>query len=204
MKYLFIFVLLLIFFAVASQNYSPINVNSSEINDTSGNSIPYKTLKNHQAYSVRMYPKLTIATAKFEVDSYSENASDGFRKIAAYIFGGNSSNQRIKMTSPVQVNMIKNPSMSFFMPQGLELSSLPQPENASILLEEQDSRIVAVIGFSGWASDKVLQEKFIELKEYLKSDGIEFEDCYSFLGYNPPYKILNRRNEVTIPLINYK
>ena len=36
------------------------------------------------------------------------------------------------------------------------------------------------------------------------NESIEFEDTYSFLGYNPPFQLLNRKNEVIIPLTNYK
>ena len=64
-------------------------------------------------------------------------------------------------------------------------------------------KIVASIEFSGWASDSVLEEKFKELKNKLIENKIDFEDNYSYLGYNPPYQLVNRKNEVIIKLINY-
>jgi len=108
------------------------------------------------------------------------------------------------MTAPVQMDMGSNPSMSFFMPEGLSVEDLPTPDRKDVSVHIQPSKIVAVIQFSGWASDKVLKEQFNKLKTKLKKEGIEFEDSYSYLGYNPPYKLFNRKNEVIIPLVNYK
>ena len=90
------------------------------------------------------------------------------------------------------------------MPNNMNSADLPKPNRTDVLVQVQPSKIVAVIEFSGWASDQVLQEQFNLLKTKLKKESIDFEDSYSFLGYNPPYKLFNRKNEVTITLKNYK
>ena len=108
------------------------------------------------------------------------------------------------MTSPVQMNFGSSPTMSFFMPVNIDSKDLPTPNRKDVSLSIQPSIIVAVIEFSGWASDRVLKKQFSHLKEKLKKESIEFEDSYSFLGYHPPYKLINRKNEVIIPLTNYK
>jgi hypothetical protein len=101
------------------------------------------------------------------------------------------------------MDMGSEPSMSFFMPAGVTVTDLPEPNRSDIDLHVQPSKIVAVIKFSGWASDKVLEKQFNILKSKLKKASIEFEDTYSYLGYNPPYKLINRKNELIIPLVNY-
>ncbi len=176
---------------------------NAEANNTE-KTIKYEVLESKNGFQIRKYPDLTVATTKLNDNSYSNNSSSGFRKIASYIFGGNSSNMQIAMTSPVQMEMGTEPTMSFFMPNNMNSADLPKPNRTDVLVQVQPSKIVAVIEFSGWASDQVLQEQFNLLKTKLKKESIDFEDSYSFLGYNPPYKLFNRKNEVTITLKNYK
>tara|TARA_B110000438_G_scaffold77851_1_gene78023 strand:- start:2815 stop:3480 length:666 start_codon:yes stop_codon:yes gene_type:complete len=177
---------------------------SKSIEDKKTNTIEYETLATKEGFQIRKYPELTVASTELSSNSYSNNSSVGFRKIASYIFGGNSSNEQIAMTSPVQMNLGSSPTMSFFMPANRDPKDLPIPNRNDVSLRIQPSQIVAVIAFSGWASDRVLKKQFSLLKEKLKKESIEFDDSYSFLGYNPPYKLINRKNEVIIPLTNYK
>jgi hypothetical protein len=165
--------------------------------------IEYTTLEDKDGIQIREYSELVVASTKLNSSTYAGNSNTGFRKIASYIFGGNSENLQIAMTSPVQMDMGSEPSMSFFMPAGVTVTDLPEPNRSDIDLHVQPSKIVAVIKFSGWASDKVLEKQFNILKSKLKKASIEFEDTYSYLGYNPPYKLINRKNELIIPLVNY-
>ena len=165
--------------------------------------INYEVLESKDGFEIRKYPELTVATTELNSSSYSDNSRVGFRKIASYIFGGNSSKEQIAMTSPVQMDMGSEPSMSFFMPGNSDPSDLPDPNRNDVIVTLQPSQVVAVIEFSGWASDDVLSKQFSLLKSKLKKNSIAFENTYSYLGYNPPYKLINRRNEVIIPLKNY-
>ena len=38
----------------------------------------------------------------------------------------------------------------------------------------------------------------------LVKEKLNYINKFSFLGYNPPYEVMNRRNEVVVELINYK
>jgi len=204
MKYLFLIGLIALTFVVISRNSATQQSTDSSSSNTDTNSVQYKTIAVKNGFEIREYPSLAVASTELNSRSYSENSNSGFRKIASYIFGGNSSNQQISMTSPVQMDMGENPSMSFFMPENLNIDDLPVPNRKDVYVHIQPSKIVAVIQFSGWASDTVLEEQFNKLKVKLKKEGIEFEDSYSYLGYNPPYKLINRKNEVIIPLSNFK
>jgi hypothetical protein len=168
------------------------------------NTIKYETLETKDGFQIRKYPELTVASTDLSSSSYSKNSSSGFRKIATYIFGGNSSEQKIAMTSPVQMEMGIDPTMSFFMPGDMDPKNYPTPNRKDVTVHVQPSKTVAVIEFSGWASDKVLKQKFNALKSKLKKESIEFEDSFSYLGYNPPYQLVNRKNELIIELTNYK
>jgi len=206
MKYLLFSTFIFLVTIVISQSFNSNEISKEQkaetLNDV--NTISYEVLASENGYQIRKYPELTVATTELNSRSYSNNSSTGFRKIASYIFGGNSSNQQIAMTSPVQMDMGSEPTMSFFMPGNLDPTELPTPNRKDVVVTVQPSRIVAVIRFSGWASDKVLNKQFKLLKSKLKKESIEFVDSYSFLGYNPPYKLINRKNEVIIPLTDYK
>lgn len=198
MKFLLLTFFILIMSIVISQS---LNSRAKSSNDT--RTINYEVLKSKDGFEIRKYPELTVATTQFNSNSYSGNSRVGFRKIASYIFGGNSSKEQIPMTSPVQMDMGSEPSMSFFMPGNVNPSDLPDPIRNDVIVTVQPSQVVAVIEFSGWASDDVLTKQFSLLKSKLEKDSIEFENTFSYLGYNPPYKLINRRNEVIIPLKNY-
>jgi len=42
------------------------------------------------------------------------------------------------------------------------------------------------------------------LKEELTKANIKHSNQFSFLGYDPPYQVENRRNEVVVELIDFK
>jgi len=195
------YILLSAFILVALITISQIVVSKST-SDT--NTIKYETLATKDGFQVRKYPELTVASTELSSSSYSNNSSIGFRKIASYIFGGNSAKQQIPMTSPVQMEMGTDATMSFFMPGDMEPKDYPTPNRKDVTIHIQPSKIVAVIEFSGWASDKVLKQQFNTLKSKLKKASIEFEDSFSYLGYNPPYQLINRKNELIIVLNNYE
>ena len=197
MKYIIITVLVLIAAVIVSQIYI-----SSGTDKT--NTIEFETLAYKNGYQIRKYSEMTVASTELDSSSYSRVSSQGFRKIASYIFGGNSSSEQIAMTSPVQMEMGSKTTMSFFMPGNKEVKDLPTPNLKDVYINVQPSKTVAVIEFSGWASDEVLEQQFNLLKEKLDAELIAYEDNFSFLGYNPPYQLFNRKNEVIIPLITFQ
>jgi hypothetical protein len=55
-----------------------------------------------------------------------------------------------------------------------------------------------VIKFSGYASDEAIKKQSARLAGMLNDKGIEFYGTFRYLGYNPPYQFINRRNEVIV------
>jgi hypothetical protein len=94
-------------------------------------------------------------------------------------------------------------TMSFVMPSSYDMDDLPDPVNAKIKMHETGSRITASIRFSGYANDEKIQTKINELKQILESKGLKYEGEFSYLGYNPPYQVVNRRNEILVTLVDY-
>jgi hypothetical protein len=123
----------------------------------------------------------------------------GFRTLAGYIFGGNESETQISMTSPVHMNISGDrSSMSFVMPSTYNPDNLPKPDNSRVIIEKSKDEYVAVIKFSGYASDNTIKKQSEKLRKLLIENGIEFYGNFRYLGYNPPYQFINRRNEIIV------
>ena len=163
---------------------------------------PYTVLEKDGDIEIRLYPPATLATVQSKAKSYSEMASPGFRTLAGYIFGGNESETQIAMTSPVQMDINDSlSSMSFVMPEGYDMNNLPKPNNSQVILSQTEEQVMAAIRFSGFADDESREKHKQELLNYLNSKGIQTKGNFKFLGYNPPYQLVGRRNEVVIEIV---
>jgi hypothetical protein len=123
--------------------------------------------------------------------------------LAGYIFGDNEKNEKIAMTTPVVMDLGDTTKMSFKVPDGYTIEKLPQPNNSNIVFEQQEEKIIAAIRFDGWASDEKIEHYTRILTAALAKEKIEHQSTFSFLGYNPPFELINRRNEIAVELINY-
>jgi hypothetical protein len=163
---------------------------------------PYTVLEKDGDIEIRLYPSATLATVQSTAKSYGEMASPGFRTLAGYIFGGNESETQIAMTSPVQVDINDSlSSMSFVMPEGYDMNNLPKPNNSAVILSKTNEQVMAAIRFRGFADDSDREKHKQELAAYLNSKGIQTKGNFKFLGYNPPYQLVGRRNEVVIEIV---
>ena len=164
----------------------------------------YAVLEKNGNFEIRYYPDAVLATIGLKETSYKETASRGFRKLAGYIFGGNESNTSIAMTSPVEMSFSDTGStMSFTMPSSYRIEQLPAPDDPAIRLHVSEKEYVAVISFGGFSSDADIRFYTEKLEKELNSRNIKIIGNYRYLGYNPPYEIFGRRNEIAV-LIDYK
>jgi hypothetical protein len=146
---------------------------------------------------LRQYDAVIQARTPMDEDP---DSSGGFRTLAGYIFGGNAQEQKIAMTAPVERTLsLENNYMAFTMPRQYSMEKLPEPEDKRVSLHEVPSRTLAVMRFSGWARDGVVQKKVQELLSTLSSHGIEPLGDPSLAQYNPPWTLpWLRRNEVVV------
>jgi len=152
-------------------------------------------------FEIRFYPEATFATVYSNATNYKSLASNGFRKLAGFIFGGNKENESIAMTAPVRMSMSeKGSSMSFVMPEKYDTKNLPTPNNAEITIQKSRPEYVAVISFGGYASDEKIKEYNDKLIQILTKENIKIKGPFSFLGYNAPFQFMGRTNEVIIPI----
>jgi hypothetical protein len=163
----------------------------------------YQVLKKYENFEIRKYEAALFSSVKLGNKGYNESASEGFRILAGYIFGDNETKEKISMTSPVTMELGDTSKMMFMVPKSYNLASLPHPKNNKIIFEKQEEKIFAAIRFDGWANDKKIAEYQSILIEALAKEKIAHNNKFAFLGYNPPYDLVNRRNEVIVELINY-
>ena len=161
---------------------------------------PYEVLQEYDGFEIRKYQPANFIYVTMDAKSYQESSSEGFGQLAGYIFGGNETGQKIAMTSPVEMEMEDKVTMKFLVPAEYDLDNMPKPDNANVQFKEEPAKTVAAIRFGGFADDEKIEKYKTMLFTMLDEEGIEYDTSYSFMGYNPPFDLVNRRNEVVVEI----
>lgn len=183
----------------------------------------YTVLEKSGDFELRAYAPMVIAETMVS-GSLDEASREGFKRIADYIFGNNTSqtgaSQKISMTAPVgmvpqsEVKKSEKISMTapvgmqqsagqwrmyFVMPSQYTLATLPKPNNPAVSLREIPASRVAVLRFSGLAGEEKTVIKTNELLAWLKNKQITPTSPPELARYNPPWTLpFLRRNEVMV------
>ena len=181
----------------------------------------YAVLEKESPFEIRSYAPMIVAEVQVEGD-LDEASSQGFRLIAAYIFGQNQVSEKIAMTAPVTVEdqSVKNAkiamtapvgieskagkwTVSFVMPAEYSMETIPKPINPQVQLRQIPALKKGVISFSGFYNSQKVAEKTLELEQWMKSRDLQGLGSPNFARYNPPWTLpFMRRNEVMITLRN--
>ena len=160
----------------------------------------YDVTKKYDAFEIRNYEASLFTYVKLSGNKYRDESSKGFSILAGYIFGGNDKNEKIAMTSPVAMSLEDSMTMKFMVPKKFKKETLPKPDQSEIKFQEEPKKTVAAIAFSGWANDEKIEKYKQKLKSALDAKEIPYTNRFFFLGYNPPYEIFNRKNEIIVEL----
>ena len=161
---------------------------------------PYVVKKKYKRFEIRSYETTLFTSVKLSTKGYKNSSSRGFSILAGYIFGNNERNEKIAMTSPVSMSLEDSMTMMFMVPKKFNKDMLPKPNQSSIEFKEEPAKIMAAISFSGWANDTKIEKYKQHLKAALDAEGIKYSNKFYFFGYNAPYEVFNRRNEVIVEL----
>ena len=174
----------------------------------------YRAVRSEGDFQIRNYPAMTVAETV--VDGPRKAAlSEGFRRIADYIFAKSRDGEQIAMTVPVMQDggdpMASDPPLfddqmegawrtRFVMPAGRTKADLPTaPEGVELV--ELEPRRVAVVSFAGISGDRLLAEQEDRLRGWLARHGESSETEPEYAFYNSPMiPGPLRRNEVWLPL----
>jgi hypothetical protein len=160
----------------------------------------YKVLKKYPRFELRQYESMMLATTNLGPASYDEKASQGFRTIASYIFGKNKSNEKIAMTAPVIYHADSISTLSFVVPRSKTEESMPVPIDSNLTFVVQAPKLFAVLDFGGFINNEKLAARMAELKKAVLKEGFQIKGKGYFFGYNPPWQLIGRKNEVAFEL----
>jgi hypothetical protein len=167
---------------------------------------------------IRRYAPRLIAEV---VVSGEEQAarSQGFRPLAAYIFGENTKAERIGMTAPVTQNAppagerigMTAPVaqrggegrwvIGFLMPARYTRATLPAPRDPAITIRELPEETVAVLRFAGLPSAAAVAAAEARLAAALSGTSWRAAGPGGAWFYDPPWTVpALRRSEVWVPV----
>jgi uncharacterized protein YxeA len=161
----------------------------------------YVVKKKYTQFEIRSYETTLFTSVKLSTKGYKNSSSKGFSILAGYIFGNNERNEKIAMTSPVSMSLEDSMTMMFMVPKKFNKDMLPKPNQSGIEFKEEPAKTVAAIRFSGWANDTKIEEYKQHLKAALDAEGIKYSNRFYFFGYNAPYELFNRKNEIVVELL---
>jgi SOUL heme-binding protein len=176
---------------------------------------PFQVERTLSDLEIRAYAPMVIAETTTSGE-LRDALNEGFRRLAGYIFGGNRKREKIEMTAPVaqrgeKIEMTApvgarssdggRHRITFVMPAGRTLSSLPEPNDARVILREVPARRVAALRFTGWVTESLAAEKKREALSLLEQANLKPAGEPELAQYNPPWSIpFLRRNEILIDL----
>ena len=161
---------------------------------------PYTVMKQFDRFEIRKYEASLFSTVRMETNEYRRAAYGGFSVLAGYIFGGNKSNEKIAMTSPVAMSLEDSITMMFMVPRTYTRDKLPEPNHRGIEFREEPEKVVAAISFGGWASSRRIEKYRSRLTQALDNEHMAYTNRFYYLGYNPPYEVFGRKNEIIVEL----
>jgi SOUL heme-binding protein len=165
---------------------------------------------------IRRYAPQVTAHTLVETESYDVAVQQGFRRLASYIFGDNFKGEKLAMAAPVTTSAAaaekiamtspvitesegRGYKMSFVMPPGRSVESLPLPNDSAVELDEVPERRVAVLRFTGTYHGKQVEQHEKELMRMVKAAGLQPLSAPMFAGFDSPTTLpFLRRNEVWV------
>ncbi len=181
----------------------------------------YKVISTSKEYEIRMYDTYIIAETTISgAKDRNEAVQKGFPIVAGYIFGGNTSKDKVSMTVPVNTEMTTSKKIamttpvnteqeendgtykiSFVMPSEYTLDTLPTPNDNQIIIKEIPSHAMAVKQFTWPASESRIKKQEELFLSAIDRDNIDTVGVINVARYNPPWTIpFMLRNEVQIKI----
>ncbi len=178
----------------------------------------YTVTEKKDGYELRQYDPYIVAETVVSASEYNRDISNGFRAVAGYIFGDNTTKEKISMTTPVleqpgdrsekiamTVPVLEGSSdsatrtVAFVLPSNYTLDTLPTPNNEAVKLRAVDGRKVAALRFTWYGTPARVASKKAWLLEQLEQDGFTVVGEPQAAFYNPPLSMpLVLRNEILI------
>jgi len=176
----------------------------------------FEVLRHDGSFEVRRYEGFLTANVRVSATGYGYATNEGFNPLADYIFGNNHQSSRIAMTVPVSVSHAEGQKIamtapvtatrldeqyivSFTMPPQYSMDDLPTPNNPMVALESIEPRVVAVVRYSGYFSERGFVKEADSLRQWMAEQGLQPIGEPVSAQYDAPWKPgFVRHNEVLI------
>ncbi len=180
----------------------------------------YTVTQSFPCFELRTYEPCVVADVHVD-GSFESAGSAGFAPLIRYISGGNSPAQKVAMTAPVlqepsaakesskiamtapvlQSSSTNHHVVSFVMPAGSILESMPAPTDSRVTLRAIPEQLIAVDRFSGRWSQHGYDERLKKLHDNVVSAGLIPAGDARFARFDPPWTPwFMRRNEIQLPV----
>jgi hypothetical protein len=177
----------------------------------------YTVEARHPGLEVRRYAARVVAETIVDDREWRQSLDEGFRRLAGYIFGGNTKRQPLAMTAPVNASPRRETigmtapvtarpdqqglTVAFTMPRQRTLSSLPAPVDPRVHLREQEAQRMAVVRFRGRYREERKNAMEAELLRRVRDADLDPVGPPVFAGYDAPSTLpLLRRVEMWVPV----
>jgi hypothetical protein len=165
---------------------------------------------------IRQYGPRLAAETVVQGDEIAAR-SEGFRRIAGYIFGANQGAAKIDMTAPVATAPSETIAMTapvaqartpdgwrvrFFMPSQYTLQTLPRPNDPRVQIVTVPPETYAVYRYSGSIAPENVAQAHAELTRLLRGTGYVASGDILNWFYDPPWTLPPlRRNEAAVVVV---
>ncbi|CAN5921853.1 hypothetical protein BH11MYX3_BH11MYX3_19360 [soil metagenome] len=152
---------------------------------------------------LRRYPVRIEARTEVDCHDLEDVVDTGFGRLACYIYGANQGKQDLEMSGPVVTSMRDGRyAMTFVMPPGRDLPSLPRPDDSRIELHEVPEKRVASLRFHGPCTRDNIARHERHLLRQLVDAGLSARGSVMMAGYDSPMTLPQlRRNELWIEIV---
>ncbi|MDZ7747189.1 MAG: heme-binding protein [Halobacteriales archaeon] len=184
---------------------------------------PYTVLGSVEDVELRQYRET------MRVETTADDERTAFGRLFDYIDGSNEGETEIPMTAPVEVDADVNDEsgsgdesagtkipmtapvevgdeesgvrMAFYLPEEYDSERAPQPTDDDVRLVAESPRTLAVVTFSGRATDTRKATASERLLDTLARNDVVVTGEPFFMGYDAPYSLPPlRRNEMAVEL----
>jgi len=162
----------------------------------------YTVVGKYEDYEVREYSASGWVSTDQEGMELDKSSKGMFWKLFKFIDKGNSAEEKIAMTCPVLMKITPGQgpacesafTMSFYVPP--REGELPQPVDETVYHSQLPPMKVYIRSFAGFASSSVRVREAEALSKALPM-GADYEtDYWIYAGYDSPFKLFNRHNEI--------
>jgi len=180
----------------------------------------YDPIRIEGDYELRLYQPMVIAETY--VEGEFDMAGDiAFNRLFDYISRDNIASSKIAMTAPVIVNQTGSDISTsidmtvpvleerkhqgwrymFVLPADYTIQTAPAPLDEKVKLSTIPQKKVAVLRFSGLRDEQLINDKTVQLKQWIAANNLTPASQPRWAGYNPPWTLPSyRRNEIMIDI----